>query len=87
MAHSASAKKRVRQDVKRRARNRWRKGQIKEAIRVFDVALEEGNTDQAQEQLKKVYKTLDQVSAKGTIHKNTAARQKARMTKKLNAAK
>ena len=87
MAHSLSAKKRIRQNEKCRARNRWRKGLIKEAIRVFDEALDEGQLDKAQEQLKVVYKTLDKVAAKKTIHKNTASRQKARLAKKLDAAK
>ena len=87
MAHSLSAKKRVRQNVKRRARNRWRKQLIREAVRVFDEALHDGKTDAAAEQLKVVYKRLDQVAAKGTIHKNAAARKKARLAKRLNAAR
>ena len=87
MAHSLSAKKRIRQDVKRRARNRWRKGQVKEAVRAFNEALSAGEAEQAREQLKAVYRSLDRVAAKGTIHKNAAARHKARLTKRLNAAK
>ena len=86
MAHSLSAKKRIRQNAKRRGRNRWRKDQIKSAIKAFDEALHDGKTDQAAEQLKLVYKKLDTFAAKGTIHKNAAARKKARLTKRLNAA-
>ena len=87
MAHSLSAKKRIRQNAKCRARNRWRKAQVKEAIRAFDESLHEGNVTQAQEQLKAVYKQLDKVAAKGTIHKNTAARKKSRLARRLSAAR
>jgi len=87
VAHSLSAKKRLRQNVKRRARNRWRKVQVKEAIRAFDESLGEGNADEAAERLKLVYKHVDRMAAKGTIHKNTAARRKSRLAKRLSAAR
>jgi small subunit ribosomal protein S20 len=87
VANSLSAKKRIRQNVKSRGRNRWRKLQIKEAVREFDDALLAGDTDKAAEQLKIAYKRLDKVAAKGTIHKNAAARRKSRLAKRLHAAK
>lgn len=86
MAHSLSSKKRIRQNAKRRARNRWRKVRVKEAVRAFDESLRTGNVQDASQQLRLVYKRLDQVAAKGTIHKNTAARRKAQMAKRLAAA-
>ncbi len=86
MPHSLSAKKRLRQSAKRRGRNRWRKEQIKEAVREFNEALRAGDKDKAAEQLKVVYKRLDHVAAKGTIHKNTAARKKSRLTRRMQAA-
>ena len=87
MAHSLSAKKRIRQNIKSRGRNRWRKQQVKEAVRVFDEALRAGEMDKAAEQLKVVYRRLDQVAAKGTIHKNTAARRKSRLARQLQVAR
>ncbi len=84
MAHSLSAKKRVRQDVKRRGRNRWRKQQMKEALREFEEAIKAGDKPKAAEQLKVVYERLDKVAAKGTIHKNTANRRKSRLARMLN---
>ena len=84
MAHSLSAKKRIRQNIKRRGRNRWRKQQIKEAVREFHEALRAGDKAKAAEQLKVVYKRLDRVAAKGTIHKNAAARRKSRLARKLS---
>ena len=83
MAHSLSAKKRIRQNVKRRGHNRWRKAQVKEAIKSFETAVHDGDTAKAAEDLKLCYKRLDQLSAKGTIHKNAAARKKANLAKRL----
>ena len=87
MAHSLSAKKRIRQNVKRRARNRWRKQQVKDAVRAFDEAIRGGSMDEAAKQLQVCYKRLDIVASKGVIHKNAAARSKARLARRLDAAK
>jgi len=85
VAHSLSAKKRIRQDLKRRGRNRWRKEQIKQAVREFNEALRAGDKAKAADQLRVVYKRLDKVAAKGTIHKNAAARKKSSLARKLQA--
>ena len=86
MAHSVSARKRTRQNVRRRDRNRRRKRQVQDSLKAFDQALQGGDKDKAAEQLSACYKKLDQIAAKGTIHKNAAARKKARLAKKLSAA-
>ena len=85
MAHSLSAKKRDRQNAKRRGRNCWRKDQLKGALKSFEQALTEGNKDAAAAQLKAVYKKLDQVCAKGALHKNTASRTKSRLAQAIRA--
>jgi small subunit ribosomal protein S20 len=84
VAHSLSAKKRIRQNVKRRGRNRWRKRQVKEAVKAFDQALRDGDAEAAGERLNACYRKLDQVAAQGAIHKNAAARRKAQLAKRLN---
>jgi small subunit ribosomal protein S20 len=84
VAHSLSARKRIRQDIRRRARNRWRKDQVKQATKQFEAAMRTGNADQAAQQLRLLYKKVDQVAAKGAIHKNAAARKKSRLAKRLN---
>jgi small subunit ribosomal protein S20 len=86
VAHSLSSKKRMRQNVKHRGRNRWRKTQVKESVRLFEEAVDSGDKAKAAEQLKQVYKRLDKVAAGGTIHKNAAARKKSRLTRRLNKA-
>jgi small subunit ribosomal protein S20 len=85
MAHSRSAKKRIRQNVRHRARNRWRKQSLRGAIRDYRESILHGTVDEAQSQLSKIYKELDQFSAKGAIHSNQAARYKSRLTARLNA--
>ena len=87
MAHSLSAKKRVRQNIKRRALNRFRKEQIKTSEKAFTAALTAGDMPKAETELRTVAKSLDKVAAKGTIHKNTAARKRSRLARRLNAAR
>lgn len=85
MAHSLSAKKRIRQNIKNRAVNKARKNTIKVKVRAFTDALAAGDKGKAGETLRAAVKTVDQIAAKGTIHKNAAARRKSRLQKKLNA--
>lgn len=85
MAHSLSAKKRVRQNEKKRKLNRSRKSQVKTRIKSFERALGSGDVSAANEEYKKVVKKLDKVSSTSTMHKRTAARKKSRLAKKLNA--
>jgi small subunit ribosomal protein S20 len=87
VAHSLSAKKRVRQNLKARARNRARKELIKQPLKAFTAAVTAGDWKTAEEQLKTAVKKMDSVATKGTIHKNTAARKRSRLTKRLNAAR
>ena len=87
MAHSLSAKKRIRQNIKRRARNRARKVELKEDIKGFTAALSGGDFTKAQAELSKVASRLDRVASKGTIHKNTAARKRSRLARRLNAVR
>ena len=84
MAHSLSAKKRVRQNLKRRARNRARKAQVRDEGKLLLATIAKGDPAAAQEQFKKFAQRVDRVAAKGTIHKNTAARRRSRMAKRIN---
>ena len=87
MAHSLSAKKRIRQNVKKRAINRARKSMVKTQVKHFEAALTAGDTEKAQEQLLLLTKRLDKVASTSTMHKNTAARMKSRLTRRLNKLK
>lgn len=87
MAHSLSAKKRIKQNAKSNTINRARKSQIKTQLKHFDAALEKGDAEAATEQLRLLTKKLDKTAATSTMHKRTVARKKSRLTKKLNALK
>jgi small subunit ribosomal protein S20 len=85
VAHSLSAKKRVRQNIKRRAINRARKSQVKTQLKKFETAVASTDVKAATEQFRLLVKRLDQTAATSTMHKKTAARKKSRMAKRLNA--
>ena len=85
MAHSLSAKKRVRQNAKKRAINRARKSQVKTQIKQFEATLGAGDAKAAAEEFRLAVKKLDEVAATSTIHKRTVARKKSRLARKLNA--
>ncbi len=87
MAHSLSAKKRVRQNAKRRVINRARKTNLKTELKEMNAALTGGDKSKAAEQYKNVAKKLDKIAATKTIHKNRAARLKSRLAKKINKLK
>ena len=85
MAHSLSAKKRVRQNVKRRTINKARKSQIKTQVKHFEETLKSGDVAVATEQFRSTARKLDKLASTSTMHKNTAARQKSRLARRLNA--
>lgn len=87
MAHSLSAKKRIRQNVKHRAINRWRKRDYRGMIKDFHETILHGSVEDAEKQLTAIYKKLDQVAATSTLHKNTASRYKSRLAQRLNNKK
>ena len=87
MANLPSAKKRIKQDERNRVRNRARRSTIKTETRKLLDAIHRGELDQAQALYVQVTKKIDQVAAKGTMHRNTAARNKSRLARRLNAAK
>ena len=86
MANLASAKKRIKQNDRNRARNRARKSAVRTETRKFLDAIHRGDLQEAQELFSRVAKKLDQTAAKGTLHRNTLARQKSQLARRLNAA-
>ncbi|TDX51082.1 30S ribosomal protein S20 [Orenia marismortui] len=84
MANSKSAKKRIRVSEKRTAINKNRKSQLKTAVKRFEEAVEAGNVEAAKEKLNTAKKIIDKTAAKGTIHKNNAARKKSKLDKLFN---
>ncbi len=87
MAHSLSAKKRIRQNARHRTLNRARKSMLKTCTKRFLTAVDNGNLEKAQAEYKLLTKKLDQASSTSTMHKNTASRIKSRIAKRLNGLK
>jgi len=84
VANSKSAQKRIRIIEKKTAINKARKSKMKTAIRRFEEAVAAGDVALAQEKLNNAKKVIDKTAAKGTIHKNNAARKKSKLEKKFN---
>lgn len=87
MASTVSARKRIRQNESHRARNRWRKTQLRTAIKDVREKILHGSAEEAQESYRKACSVIDRVAGKGVIHKNTAARTKSRLSARLKAKK
>ena len=84
MANSLSSNKRQRQNLKRRENNRIRKSKLKTQMRKFTDAAHDSDAERAARELAQTTKLLDQAVAKGTLHRNAAARRKSRLAKQLN---
>jgi len=83
--NTRSAKKRMRQSAERRTRNRGRKSVLKNQIRKFLDALHDKDKARAESEYRAASRTLDRTAAKGTLHKNAAARRKSRLAARLKA--
>jgi small subunit ribosomal protein S20 len=87
MAHSLSAKKRIRQNASARALNRWRRDRYRNAIKEYRETILHGSIEDAEKQLQGIYKILDQVASTSAIHKKKAGRYKSRLAARLNGRK
>lgn len=86
MPNIKSAIKRVKVIEKKTMRNNMIKSGYRTAVKKFEQALESGNVEEAQALFSEATKKIDQACTKGVLVKNTAARKKSRLAKKLNAA-
>ena len=85
MPNIKSAIKRVNVIEKKTLRNNMIKSSYKTAVRKFEQAIEAGNKEEATKLFSEATKKIDQACTKGVIVKNTAARKKSNLAKKLNA--
>ncbi len=84
LANIKSAEKRTRTTRNRTAINKSRKSEIKTYIKKFDLAVDNGNFDEAKELLKIIDKKLKKAACRNVVHKNAAARRVSVLTKRLN---
>jgi small subunit ribosomal protein S20 len=84
MPNTASAKKALRQNTKRRAQNRSQRSTLKTLLKKTRTAVEGGEgKDQSAALMSESAKKLDQAASRNLIHKNKAARLKSRLAKAL----
>ena len=85
MAHHESAKKQMRQGLKRRARNRMNVSSLKTQVKKLRAAVAEGDSEAARKLLPETISTIDKAAKKGVIHDNAASRYKGRLSRRVNA--
>ncbi|MEQ1882095.1 MAG: 30S ribosomal protein S20 [Burkholderiales bacterium] len=85
MANIASAKKRARQAVNRRAHNASLRTEMRSAIKAVKKAIAGGDKKAAQEQLRDSQSRIDSIADKRIVHRNTASRQKSRLSAAIKA--
>jgi small subunit ribosomal protein S20 len=84
VANTRSAIKRMKQSDKRRQRNRGARSAIRSSVKTARIALE-GKSPEVKAAVHEAIRTLDRAVSRGVMHRNTAARKKSALAKKLNA--
>jgi len=87
MPNTKSAKKRLKQSIGRRVRNRATKSALKTEVRKVRTAVTAGDVETGATELRVAARKLDKAAAHGVIHRNSAARTKSRLSKALKVAK
>ena len=87
MPNIASAKKRLRQNIATRERNRSSRSFVRNRCKNVVKAVRAGNIEDANSLFRDAVKALDQAGAKRIIHKNAAARKKSRLSAMIRKLK
>ena len=88
MANNKSARKRIETNERNRLQNRYYKTSVRTLTKLFLKTLEEQTPESKEKSktiLNSIYSFLDKGTKKNIFHKNTAARQKARLAGRLSA--
>jgi small subunit ribosomal protein S20 len=85
MAHSKSARKRVRQNVTHRERNRSQKSALRTQVRKVRQAVEAGDKQLALDELAQAMRRADKVAKNNVLHPNAAARLKSKLSRAVDA--
>ena len=85
VATHKDALKRIRQNVKRRARNRHYRSMMRNRIKALVEAIESGDVEAAKAKLPETVGMIQRVASKGIIHKRQADRRVSRLTNKVVA--
>lgn len=87
MANIQSAKKRIRQTVKRTQRNRVFRASARTYVKKTRQLIHEGNLDEAELEARQAYQALDKAAQRRIIHPKNAARRKGRLMAALEKAR
>jgi small subunit ribosomal protein S20 len=82
-----SAIKRHRQDLKREERNRAVRTRTRHVVRELRETIASGDADSAATKLREVVQTLSKAATKGVLHRNSASRRIARLSRQVQALK
>jgi len=85
MANTAQARKRARQATERRALNMSQRSELRTAIKKVRKAVLAGDKVAAQAVFKESQSIIDSIADKRIVHKNTASRQKSRLSAAIKA--
>ena len=85
MANTASARKRIRQNDVRSARNAARKSRVRTFIKKVETAIASGDKGQAVAALRAAQPEMQRATGKGVVHTNTVARRISRLSKRIKA--
>ena len=86
MANHESSKKRIKQTLRRTERNKHVRSTVRSFVKSARLAIESGDKAAATSALAEAVRRIDMAVSKGVLHKNTAARRKARLARKVNQA-
>jgi small subunit ribosomal protein S20 len=84
LANTRSARKRIRQNEKRRLRNRAVRSAVRSSVKGAREAMG-GKSPESATAVREAIRALDRAVTQGIIHRNTAARRKSALARKLNA--
>lgn len=85
MPHSLSAMKRLKQNEKRRMRNRFYKTRVKNVIKKVRIAIANNSLEDAKKAMNEAIPVISKAASKGVIHHRNAARKHSRLTRQINA--
>ncbi len=83
MPITKSAKKALRQSIKKKKSNLLKKEEMKDVVKKITKLKEKGEKEEAKKLVSSAYKAIDKAAKKGVIKKNTASRKKSRLVKSL----
>jgi small subunit ribosomal protein S20 len=84
MPNHKSAEKRDRQNARRNANNTASRTRLRGTIKKLRALITSGNAQEAQAALPETISAIDKAVQKGVLHRNAAARHKARLTGHVN---